>query len=340
MTAIRVILLSISSLMAFSAFSSSHENIKYEGVNLASAEFQGKKLPGEYNTDYGYPIKSEVDYFTEKGMNTFRLPFKWERLQHKQYDNFNFQELSRIKKFVEYSSRKKAYTILDVHNYARYYGEVIGTEAVPTAAFAEFWSKLALEFKDNPLVIFGLMNEPYKIKTEQWLSAANAAIAAIRKTGARNLILVPGNRYSGAHSWNNNKYGGSNAEVMLDIEDPENNYAYEVHQYVDPNSSGTSPSCVSDTIGEERLIAFTQWLREHKKRGFLGEFGVSNDEKCLKTLDNMLNFIHQSDDVWLGWTYWAAGPRWGDYIFSIEPDVNGDKPQMKIIEKYLTPSKP
>ena len=340
MTTIRVILLSVSLLIAFSPFSSSHANIKYKGVNLASAEFQGKKLPGKYNIDYAYPTKSEIDYFTEKGMNTFRLAFKWERLQHKQYNNFNFQELSRIRNFVEYSSSKNAYTILDVHNYARYYGEVIGTEAVPTAAFAEFWTKLALEFKNNPLVIFGLMNEPYEIKTEQWLIAANAAIAAIRKTGAKNLILVPGNHYSGAHSWYKNRGGSSNAEVMLDIEDPENNYAYEVHQYVDQNSSGTSTSCVSETIGTERLTAFTQWLREHKKRGFLGEFGVSKADNCLKTLDNMIDFIHQSDDVWLGWTYWAAGPRWGDYIFSIEPGVNGDKPQMNIIEKYLTPNKP
>jgi endoglucanase len=40
--------------------------------------------------------------------------------------------------------------------------------------------------------------------------------------------------------------------------------------------------------------------------------------------------------VWQGWTWWAAGPWWGGYMFSIEP-TNGttDKPQMKVIEPFL-----
>jgi len=60
-----------------------HAQVQYTGVSLAGAEF-GSNLPGEYGTDYIYPIKDEVDYFTSKGMNIFRLPFLWERLQNDQ----------------------------------------------------------------------------------------------------------------------------------------------------------------------------------------------------------------------------------------------------------------
>ena len=35
--------------------------------------------------------------------------------------------------------------------------------------------------------------------------------------------------------------------------------------------------------------------------------------------------------VLLAW--WAAGPWWGDYMFSIEPDAGGEKPQIA----WLTP---
>ncbi len=49
----------------------------------------------------------------------------------------------------------------------------------------------------NPKVIFGLMNEPHDLPTENWLTAANVAIAAIRATGATNLITVPGNAFTG-----------------------------------------------------------------------------------------------------------------------------------------------
>src|SRR5688572_819873 len=55
--------------------------ILYTGVNLAGAEFGDSSLPGVYNTHYTYPRSNEVDYFIGKGMNTFRLPFRWERLQ-------------------------------------------------------------------------------------------------------------------------------------------------------------------------------------------------------------------------------------------------------------------
>ena len=53
----------------------------FAGVNLAGAEFGEYSLPGTINTDYTYPLEAEVDYFVRKGMNTFRIPFLWERLQ-------------------------------------------------------------------------------------------------------------------------------------------------------------------------------------------------------------------------------------------------------------------
>ncbi len=308
---------------------------KFGGVNLACAEF-GSDLPGTYNKHYTYPSRSEVDYYVNKGMNVFRLPFKWERLQHQANGPLNADELSRIKTFVNYAASKEAAVVLDPHNYARYYGDVIGSDDLPVSVFEDFWAKLAEVFKNNPHVIFGLMNEPHGMDTELWLADANAAISAIRATGANNLILVPGNAYTGAHSWSSTWYGTANAKVMINIVDPADNYAFEVHQYFDDNSSGTSESCVNTTIGSSRLKNFTSWLREHNKRGFLGEFGCSSNDQCLAALDDMLDSIDDNSDVWLGWTYWAGGPWWGSYMFSVEPDNGSDKPQMKILEKHLT----
>ncbi len=308
---------------------------RYGGTNLAGAEFGGGQLPGIPNKNYTYPTKAEVDYFTGKGMNIFRLPFLWERLQPEPNAALDQAELGRIKTFVTYATSRKAVVILDPHNYARYRGNVIGEAKLPVSAFENFWQRLALEFKDDPNTIFGLMNEPHGMKTELWLSDANTAIRAIRSTCASNLILVPGNAYSGAHSWTSNWYGSSNGVVMLNIVDPMNNYAYEVHQYFDSNSSGSSDQCVSTTIGSERLKSFTAWLRLHKKRGFLGEFGAANNETSLAALEDMLTHLDNNTDVWLGWTYWAAGPWWGNYMFSIEPRNGIDKPQLTILTKHL-----
>ncbi len=70
-----------------------------------------------------------------------------------------------------------------------------------------------------------------------WKNAAQAAINAIRATGATNYILVPGNGWTGAASWTDNSYDQgaspkkSNAETMLTIQDSKNKLIFEVHQY-------------------------------------------------------------------------------------------------------------
>jgi endoglucanase len=326
--------------------------ILYTGVNLAGAEFGESNLPGIYNTHYTYPRANEVDYFLAKGMNTFRLPFRWERLQPAQNVQFSTAELTRMKNFVNYATSQGAYVVLDPHNYARYYGSVVGSAALPNSSLADFWTRLSNEFKANDHVIFGLMNEPHTMPTEQWRGAANAAISSIRDTGATNLILVPGNAWSGAHSWSQNWYGTPNATAMLDITDPGNNFAFDVHQYLDSDSSGSSPQIVRPTIGRERLTGFTDWLRTNNRRGFLGEFAVANSQIGAganqigdEAIHEMLDFVEANQDVWLGWTWWSAGPWWGNYMFSLEPTNLGlptqtDRPAMAVMQQHLASQTP
>lgn len=188
--------------------------LKYVGVNLSGAEFNSRKKPGTLFKDYTYPSAADFSYFAGKGMNTIRLPFLWERLQPQLSGDLDPAQLALLKKAVAAAKANKQYLILDVHNYAKYNGKRIGSSEVPTAAVADLWRRLALEFKDDSSVIFGLMNEPNGISATDWATAAQGAINAIRKTGARNLILVPGTAYSGAHSWRSASYGVSNAKAL------------------------------------------------------------------------------------------------------------------------------
>jgi endoglucanase len=332
--------------------------LSFTGVNLAGAEFGESVLPGTYNTHYTYPTIAEVNYFVGKGMNTFRLPFRWERLQRTANATFDATELGRLNTFVNYATSQGAYVVLDPHNYARYYpsssntqadpNRAVGTAAVPNSVFADFWQRLAAQYKNNSHVIFGLMNEPNSMPTEQWRDAAQAAINAIRTEGATNLILVPGNAWTGAHSWSDNWYGTPNSQVMLTITDSGNNFAFDVHQYLNNDSSGGSDEVVSPTIGQQRLTGFTNWLRTNNRRAFLGEFAVPNS-----TIDsanggligddaihNMLNYVQTNRDVWLGWTWWAAGPWWGEYRFALDPTNLGqpnqtDRPAMAVLQQHL-----
>jgi endoglucanase len=309
-------------------------DIMLTGINLAGAEFQSKHIPGVYGKNYVYPTPVDISYFLNKGMNVFRLPFRWERLQHRLNEDFDPAELRRIDTVVNFATFKGAHVILDPHNYARYRSKLIGSEETPIEAFAEFWSRLASQYKDNRRVIFGLMNEPNGIDSMVWQQAASAAILAIRKAGANNLVLVPGSAWTGAHSWMRPRDGAPNAVAMLEVRDPLNNFAFEAHQYFDFNHSGTSDFCQSEDVGVQTLSAFTGWLRKNRHKGFLGEFGAAANSTCLAALDNTLKYIEMNSDVWLGWTYWAAGAWWNNYPFSVQPERGVDKPQMGILMRY------
>ena len=311
--------------------------LPYTGVNLAGGEFYdpNKIAEPKFGTNFIYPNDAQFEYFATKGMNIFRVCFLWETLQPKAKEPFRPAEIDRLKAVVKSGTDKGLIVILDPHNYARYFGKVVGGPEVGFDVFADFWSRLAGEFKDNDKVWLGLVNEPHDLPAEQWLSAANAAIAAIREAGAKNRILVPGNAYSGASSWTADWYGGANGIWMLKIVDPLDNYVFEVHQYLDSDCSGSHPQVVSPTVGSERLKPFVQWCREHKKKGFLGEFGVAASEDGQKAVEDMLVSMEKDRDVWEGFTWWSAGAWWGDYMFNLEPKDGKDRPQMAWLVPHL-----
>jgi endoglucanase len=338
-----------------------HAVIQFTGVNLAGADFGDSHLPGTYgqNADYVYPNSAEIDYFVGKGLNTFRLPFRWERLQPTLNEAFDPTEFGRLNAVVTAATNAGAYVVLDPHNYARYFpnpvgnnssaGNIIGSVQVPDSGFGNFWAQLATSYKGNSHVIFDLMNEPNTMPTEQWTAGANNAIQSIRETGATNLILVPGNAWTGAHSWTENWYGTPNATEMLKIVDSANNFAFDVHQYLDSDYSGTTANIVSATVGRDQLVNFTNWLHTNNRRGFLGEFAVANSKIGTgvsqigdEAINNMLGYMElpANSDVWMGWTWWAAGPKWGNYMFTLEPTNLGlsnqtDRAAMALLQPHL-----
>jgi endoglucanase len=312
--------------------------LEWRGISLSSAEW-GEKLPfpGVYGKDYVYPSVASTAYYQAQGMNLMRISFRWERLQPVLMGELDATELGRLREFVDGTTARGLHVLLNPHNYAAYRGHHVGKPEVPFAAFADFWRRLALAFKDNPRVQFGLVNEPREMPTETWGEAAQQAVDAIRKTGAKNLITLPGNGYTGAWSWFESKwYGTPNAQVMGRVRDPLDHMVFEVHQYLDKDGSGTNAECVSPTIGVERLQRFTQWLRDNKRRALLAELGGGANPVCEQAVRGALEHLKANADVWTGWLWWAGGPSWGDYFLSLEPTADGrDKPQLRWLKPYL-----
>lgn len=326
-----LVLFAFALLRPFAVDAGESPRVMYYGVNLPQAGFGEQHLPGVDGKDYLWPSAADVNSYADAGANVLRIPFLWERMQPALNGPLSANELDHLDDLVTAAGARHVMVILDIHNAGMYEHQLIGSGGVPATAFYDLWTRLATHYRDKPFVAFGLMNEPYKHQADSWALIAQGAIDAIRKTGAKQLILVPGTRWSGAHSWMWNNGGPSNAEALRDIKDPQNYFVFEAHQYLDSDSSGTHPNCVSKEIGEKRLEGMTDWLRQTGHQAFLGEFGASKDPVCIEAMRRMLRYLNANSDVWVGWTYWAAAAWFGDYMFNVYPPDPTRFPQFAVL---------
>jgi len=309
---------------------------QYVGVNEAGPEFGDKKFPGVLNKDYVWPNLSTIDIFLKNGMNTFRINFFMERLiPNKLNGTLDKRYQQDLNQFVNGVTKKNAYVIFCPHNYGRYYDKVIND--VP--GFRAWWKTAATPFKDNPRIIWDTNNEYHDMDQKLVVRLNQAAIDGIRSTGAKQIIQVEGNHWSGAWSWTTRRHKNSdatNAESMLALNDPLNKIQYQMHQYLDSDKSGTHKECVNANIGVEWIKPATEWLKKNRRQGYLGEFAGGDNPVCHEAVERMLKYMSQNTDVWKGWQWWSAGPWWGDYYASMEPPKGkGYVAYTKILKKYL-----
>jgi Endoglucanase len=303
------------------------------GINLAGAEF-GSTFPGVYNTDYTYPGVAQLNYYKARGIELIRLPFKWERIQHTLNGPLDTAELARLDTFLNLAEARGMRVILDMHNYGRYRisgtNHIIGTAQVPRSAFQDVWERIAAHVKDRDCIwAYGIMNEPHDMGVHTWKDSAQVAVDGIRLHDTRHAILLPGDGYSGAHRWL------THGADLLDVVDPADNVIFEAHQYFDNQSSGLYDSTYDGegaypNIGVDRLTNFVNWCNTNGVRGFLGEYGVpDNDPRWLTVLQNTMTYMAANN---ISGTYWAGGPWWGDYTLSTEPRRSHDEaPQMGVL---------
>ncbi|KAH8093705.1 glycoside hydrolase superfamily [Cristinia sonorae] len=302
------------------------------GVNESGAEFGNNVVPGTLGKDFTWPAPSSIDFFVGQGFNAFRIPFLMERMSPPATGltgPLDQTYLSGLKTIVNYITGKGGFAIIDPHNFMIFNGKTISSTSELTL-FAG-WKTLSNEFKDNKNVVFDVMNEPHDIPAATVASLMQAAINGIRSSGATSqLILVEGTSWTGAWTWTSS----GNAAAFAGLKDPNNNFAIQMHQYLDSDGSGTSPTCVSPTIGAERIADATAWLKANNLRGFLGEIGAGSNAACITAVQGALCSMQQSG-VWLGALWWAAGPWWADYYQSIEPPTGAAVSQ--ILPQALKP---
>lgn len=319
-----------------------------QGINLAG----GNRFIGAET----WPTKEGLDYWLGLGMNCFRLILMWENLQPKLLGPLNERNVAGLTSTIDYLTARDAYPIIDIHNSTRYKtsgvdadpGAVVGESRVTAEMLADLWVRLARLHKGNERVIFELTNEPHDQNTSVLAGTYNTVIAEIRTEGARNLILLDGNTYSGASSWvRPYDHAIPNGTAMLRIKDQGGNYAFTPHEYTDRHG-GTLQTCFPGD-GTRGLGLVTAWARKHGQRLLLGEFGGGDNPVCLEEMTKMIEYVRANADVWFGWTYFAAyaGQRSynvpDDFFLGIDPPDYShpvDTSRARMLRKLLSTSVP
>jgi len=184
----------MSKLLPFAAMLSTALALtQYAGVNIAGFDF-GCTTDGTCVTSSAYPpltstggpdgIGQMKHFVNDRGLNLFRLPVGWQYLTNNNgdYSTLDSGNLAKYDQLVQGCLSTGAKCIIDVHNYARYNGKIVGQDSgAPTAAqFAKLWTNIATKYASNTNIIFGIMNEPHDVSdgTENHASTAVLILSA------------------------------------------------------------------------------------------------------------------------------------------------------------------
>ncbi len=169
-----------------------------------------------------------------------------------------------------------SYCAIDLHNFARFNGAIIGQGGPSNDQFASLWSQLAGKYANNDKVIFGLMNEPHDVDINAWANSCQAAVTAIRQAGAASqMILLPGNNFTSAGAFVENGSGAA----LLKVTNPDGSVdglVMDVHKYLDVDNSGEHGVCTTDNIADAFQIV-ADFLRQNGRVALVSETGAGRD---------------------------------------------------------------
>jgi endoglucanase len=299
----------------------------YYGVSLSGAEWASSE---------NYPSTDLLDYYQSKGLILIRLSIMWERLQPSLGGDLDPNELALLLPFVDAVAARNMKVIIDIHNYARYDGNIIGN-GVSIADVTDMWTKLATQLKSKTCIYgYGIMNEPHDmLSSPTWKDIAQGIITGIRTVDQSTTIIVGGDSWSSAERW------PSYSDNLKDLVDPNTNLIFEAHCYFDSDASGQyipptdslgnqlnvyDAEKITTATGVNRVKPFVNWLKTNNLKGFIGEYGVPNDDsRWLNVLDTFMVYLKANQ---IGGAYWDCSN------LNCDPYGNIDAVQMSVLEKF------
>ncbi|KAL7932825.1 carbohydrate-binding module family 1 [Trichoderma chlorosporum] len=309
---------------------------KLAGVNIAGFDF-GCGTDGTCNTTQIYPplknfagtnnypdgVGQMQHFVNDDKLSIFRLPVGWQYLVNNNLGGtLDSTNLGKYDQLVQACLALGVYCIVDIHNYARWNGQIIGQGGPTNAQFVSLWTQLATKYASQSKVWFGIMNEPHDVNISTWATTVQAVVTAIRNAGATSqFVSLPGNDWQSAGAF----ISDGSAAALSAITNPDGsttNLIFDLHKYLDSDNSGTHTECVTNNI-DDAFSPVATWLRQNNRQAILTETGGGNTQSCIQYLCQQLQYLDQNSDVYLGYVGWAAGSFDATYNLTETPTGSG-----------------
>lgn len=150
------------------------------GVNIMDLGISHSAIPGKYGENYTRPSLQNLKYIKSRGFDVVRLPFLWERMQHKLNGALDPAYLKLYIDTLKDADAAGLKTIVDFHNYGRYthvtssglvetiIGDVLAPVGPTQAQYVDAWRKIAKAIRSDAIAYrsvyaYDLMNEPHDL---------------------------------------------------------------------------------------------------------------------------------------------------------------------------------
>ncbi|EGG10321.1 family 5 glycoside hydrolase [Melampsora larici-populina 98AG31] len=276
---------------------------RLNGVNVAGLEF-GIDINGTSIGNYNSPEFDQIQHFVSVGMNVIRIPFGWQYIQPQINGDLDANYLGLLVKYVEYTLGLGAHVIIDLHNYARRDGKIVGQSDLSAESLADMWSKVASHFKEQTNVFFGLMNEPHDVDSKTWIGVVQLVVTAIRQQGASNTILLPGNYWMHFATFANDYNNGMSA--VKNPDGTKTGLIFDIHQYLDVDGSGAHKECTQ--YHPDEITSVAALLKRDGQQAIVTETGGGNSQSCSDFIYKFVKAVNNEFPTFIGALLWGGGP--------------------------------
>ncbi|MDD4689698.1 MAG: cellulase family glycosylhydrolase [Eubacteriales bacterium] len=300
----------------------------WEDDESVEVTLSGVNLPGGEWT--GTPSAEKIDRNIEEVMNNWdcnvvRLAVGTKGWNGEySYQNGNYAGYRDfIRKVITYAEKAGKYVILDLHEYNIFREKQLN-----------FWKEAAVIYKNNPTVLFGVLNEPTPSSWEIWrnggqdsvgkLIGHQAVVEAIRDTGARNIIVAGGRSYAKDTSGVVNGYAlidtNSNGETNVG-----NGIMYDTHWYAWHGYTSSWNAQIGPTrMKYPMLMGEFGWDANLNKTLGGKVFNPGDQQYHDKWFTHLMNFFddYETYDNYMNFTAYSFHPSSAPAMLK-SPDANG-----------------